>query len=395
MTDIFDSLTATAANDGVHVMLEELAQSLRERHRWHALFDLRLMQARIKLGLPPTGDIGTPNAATQEQLDQASLTACSEVGWPLLEAGEVTAAWMYLRATSAQNEVAKKLAELAASPPEDEETAMAQMQEIIQVALWENVDPALGIRLVIESQGTCNSITAFDQVITRLPGFQQQSAIAVLVRHLNEELCEAIKNDLAQRDRTDKKKLSEALSITELLESAGGLHDDPSFHVDVSHLQSVLRFARISTDMEIIQLAWELAVYASRLPENVTYPGEPPFEKVGEASCLFFGALLGKNVDEALAFFRKAITPERIAAGETLPSDTLLFLLSRLGRSADAVHVALERPPQSNMPSMFQAAGMLPSLVELAIKGNKLDDVRHACRERGDEITFAATWLNT
>ena len=41
MTDIFDSLTATAANDGVHVMLEELAQSLRERHRWHALFDLR------------------------------------------------------------------------------------------------------------------------------------------------------------------------------------------------------------------------------------------------------------------------------------------------------------------------------------------------------------------
>ena len=129
MTDIFDSLTATAANDGVHVMLEELAQSLRERHRWHALFDLRLMQARIKLGLPPTGDIGTPNAATQEQLDQASLTACSEVGWPLLEAGEVTAAWMYLRATSAQNEVAKKLAELAASPPEDEETAMAQMQD--------------------------------------------------------------------------------------------------------------------------------------------------------------------------------------------------------------------------------------------------------------------------
>ena len=64
-------------------------------------------------------------------------------------------------------------------------------------------------------------------------------------------------------------------------------------------------------------------------------------------------------------------------------------------RNANFDPVALERPPQSNMPSMFQAAGMLPSLVELAIKGNKLDDVRHACRERGDEITFAATWLNT
>lgn len=393
MTDVFDSLTTTAESDGAHAMLEELAQSLRARHRWHALFDLRLMQARIKLGLSPTGDIGNPDEAVREQLDLASLNACREVGWPLLEAGEVSAAWMYLRATSAQTEIAKKLAELAASPPDDEEAAMTQLQDIIQVALWEGVDPALGIRLVIESQGTCNSITAFDQTITRLPGRQQQRAIAVLVRHLNKELCEALRNDLAQRNIVDKKNLSKANSITELLELAGGLQNDASFHVDVSHLQSVLRFARISTELEVIHLAWELAVYACRLPENVTYPGEPPFENVGEASRLFFGALLEKDVDKALTFFREAITPERISNGEVLPSDTLIFLLSRLGRSAEAVQVALARPPQSNMPSMFQAAGMLPSLIELAVAANKLDDVRHACRERGDEITFAATWL--
>ena len=45
------------------------------------------------------------------------------------------------------------------------------------------------------------------------------------------------------------------------------------------------------------------------------------------------------------------------------------------------------------MPSVVQATGMLPSLVELAASGDALDVLRRACRERGDEITFAATFL--
>ena len=155
-SDIFATLAATAVAQGPRAMLETLAESLRERRRWHALFDLRLLQARVALSLPPTGEIGTLDETTRDKLDQASLAACREVGWPLLDEGHVAAGWMYLRAAAEPQEVSRLLAALASGLPEDDEAAAARLQEIVHVALWEGVDPALGIRLVIESQGTCN-----------------------------------------------------------------------------------------------------------------------------------------------------------------------------------------------------------------------------------------------
>lgn len=393
MSDIFDTLAATAASQGPQAMLDALADSLRDRHRWHALFDLRLLQARVALGLPPTGDVGTLDEATRDKLDQASLAACREVGFPLLDEGHVAAGWMYLRAAAEPTEVSRRLAALARTLPEDDETATALLQEIVHVALWEGVDPALGIRLVIDSQGTCNSITAYEQVVARLPAARQQAAAAVLVDHLHHEVFTALAADLERRGLASADRIAAAPSIVALLEAAGGLRDDPSFHVDVSHLQSVLRFARTCTERPVLEKAWELAVYACRLPEEVTYPGDPPFEHVGEASRLFFAALLGRDIEEALAFFHRAAAPEHVQQGDTLPADTLTYLLWRLDRPAEAVHVALARPSDSGMPSMFQAAGMLPSLVELAIKGDAVDALRDACRKRGDEITFAASYL--
>jgi hypothetical protein len=345
------------------------------------------------LGLPPTGDVGMLDEATRDKLDQASLAACREVGFPLLDEGNVAAGWMYLRAAAEQAEVSRRLAALASTLPEDDEAATTLLQEIVHVALWEGVDPALGIRLVIESQGTCNSITAYEQVVARLPAARQQAAAAVLVDHLHHEVFTALAADLERRGLVSADRIASAPSIVALLEAAGGLRDDPSFHVDVSHLQSVLRFARTCTERPVLEKAWELAVYACRLPEEVTYPGDPPFEHVGEASRLFFAAILGRDIEEALAFFHRAAAPEHVQQGDTLPADTLTYLLWRLDRPAEAVHVALARPSDSGMPSMFQAAGMLPSLVEVAIKGDALDVLRDACRKRGDEITFAASYL--
>lgn len=374
-------------------MLETLADSLRDRQRWHALFDLRLLQARGALGLPPTGDVGILDEATRDRLDQASLAACREVGWPLLDEGHVAAGWMYLRAAAEPKDVSQRLSALANALPSDDEAATARLQEIVHVALWEGVDPALGIRLVIESQGTCNSITAYEQAVVRLPAVRQEGAATVLVDHLHHEIFTALAADLERRGLVAPERIAAATSIVDLLEAAGGLQDDPSFHVDVSHLQSVLRFARICTERSVLERAWELAVYACRLPEEVTYPGDPPFENVGEASRLFYAAILGRDTEEALAFFRQAASAEQVQPGDALPADTLTYLLWKLDRPAEAVQAALARPADSGMPSMFQAAGMLPSLVEMAIQGDAVEVLRDACRERGDEITFAASYL--
>jgi hypothetical protein len=392
----FDHLQATCGSAGLDAMFDELAASLTARRRWHALFDARLMQARVALGLPPTGELGSLPAAIRDQLDARSLAACREVGWPLLAEGHVAAAWMYLRAAAEPQQVSAKLAELAAGiedfPEGDDEEAQRRLQELVGIALWEGVDPALGIRLVIASQGTCNSITAYEQAVSRLPAARQRQPAAVLVEHLHRELLQSLAADLERRGLVPHETIAATSSIVVLLDAAGGMQEDPNFHIDVSHLQSVLRIARVCTERAVVEKAWELSVYACRLPEEVTYPGEPPFANVGEASRLFYGALLGRDVDEAIRYFRKAAALSRVEDAGTLPSDTLVYLLWRLGRPAEALHAALERPADHGMPSVMQSIGMLPSLVELAIAGNAVEALREACRSRGDEITFAATF---
>jgi hypothetical protein len=398
---IFAQLATTADTAGTAAMFDALAVSLQVRGRWHALFDLRLLQARIALGLPTTGDIGDISPADRDQLDERSLAACREVGWPLLEAGHVAAGWMYLRAAAAPAEVAEKLASLAHGITDseeniqnlDDEATAARLQEIVHVALWEGIDPALGIDLVIRTQGTCNSITAYEQAVSRLPAPRQAPAAGVLVNHLHREVAAALVADIAQRGvavAAADTSMASIIPLLDLVREVGG-ENDASIHVDVSHLQSVLRIARVCTDPDVIRDAWELACYACRLPADVVYPGEPPFEDVGESSRMFFGAQLGHDVDRAIGFFRRSAARARIEESGTLPSDALVLLLTRLSRPTEALHAALERPVEGPMPSTMLASGMLPSLVELATAADSWDELLAACRERGDEITFAAT----
>jgi hypothetical protein len=390
MNDIFDTLAADATRDTTE-MFRTLAESLRERRRWHALFDLRLLEARAALGLPISGELSAIAPDHRDALDERSLAACREVGWPLLDDGAVAAGWMYLRAAAEPEAVARKLRELAARLPADDEAAETRSQEIVHVALWEGIDPALGLDVVLARQGTCNAITAYEQAVARLPAARQQSAAALLVDHLHGEVMANLRTDLDRRGVLPAE--AQPATIPDLLQAAGGLTDDPSVHIDVSHLQSVLRIARVATSRDVIDKAWELAVYACRLPADVTYPGEPPFENVGEASRLFFGAQLGRDPEAAVRFFRAAAAKARIEQADVLPADILVLLLWRLGRPAEALHAALERPTDGGMPSLVQTSGMVPSLLDLARAGNALDVLRAACRDRGDEITFAATFV--
>jgi hypothetical protein len=387
-------LARVCAAAGPDAMLDTLAESLAARRRWHALFDARIMQARVAVGLPPVGGPGDIPAAVRDRFDERSLAACREAGWPLLREGHVAAAWMYLRATADLAEVSRELTALAATidgaadvAPADDETER-RLQEILGVALWEGADPALGIRLVLRTQGTCNAITAYEQAVARLAATRQRPAAGVLVAHLHGDVATHLAAELGGRGPLDPTAAAapDSASIPVLLESLG---DGCGLHVDVSHLQSVLRIARICEDETTIRRAWELACYAYRLPADVTYPGEPPFENVGEASRHFFGGQLGIDVEAAVRFFRAAAATADPASGG-LPVDTLTLLLSRLGRPGEALHAALGRPREDCMPSPLQVAGALPSLLELAARSNEWELLRRACRDRGDEITFAA-----
>jgi hypothetical protein len=382
--DEFVRLERISAAAGADAMFDALAESLARRHRWHALFDARLMQARVALGLSPAGQLGDLPAAIRDDLDARSLAACREAGWPLLDEGHVAAAWMYLRAAAPAGEVATRLANLvAAAPPAgDDEQAARLCDEILAVALWEGVDPALGISLLLQTQGTCNAVTAYEQAVSRLPAVRQQPAASVLVAHLHGEVARGLAGETAAGSaRGDT-------PIVDRLAAADAAGTDAGLYCDVSHLQSVLRIARVCSDEPTLRRAWELACYACRLPAEIVYPGEPPFEDVGRASRLFFGAQLGHDVNEAVAHFRRAAA--LADSGDTLPADVLMLLLWRLGRLPEALAAALAQPRDATMPGIMHTTGMLPSLVELAAAAGDWKSLHRACLDRGDEITFAA-----
>jgi len=386
--DRFSELARRCATEGCDAMLDELAASLAARKRWHALFDARIMQARVACGLPPVGTPGDVPADLRDAFDARSLAACREAGWPLLEEGQIAAGWMYLRAATEPAEVASRLAALArprlAAAPADEESDRL-LQEILGVALWDAADPALGIEIVLATQGTCNAITCYEQAVSRLPAIRQRPAAGVLVAHLHAELAASLRRELEARG--DGRPAPTAMA--DLLEAFAA--EEIGLHVDISHLQSVLRIARICDDEPTIRRAWELASYACRLPADFAYPGEPPFENVGEASRLFYGSQLGIDVDRGLRVFRTAAATAEPDAG-SLPHDVLMLLLARLGRPAEALQAALSRPRDDRgMPSPLQAAAALPSLIDLAAASGEWELLRRACRDRGDEITFAAT----
>ena len=385
--DRFDELLRTCSSQGVDAMLDTLAASLAGRQRWHGVFDVRIIQARLAVGLPPVGTPGDVPPQLRDAFDARSLAACREAGWPLLDDGQVAAGWMYLRAAAEPAEVAARLATLARPLLEtaaDEESDRV-LQEILGVVLWDAADPALGIEIVLASQGTCNAITAYEQAVSRLPAARQRPAAAALVAHLHGEVLAGLDRDLDPRGRA----LPTAATIPALLDANGA--GEIGLHVDVSHLQSVLRIARICDAEPTVRRAWELATYACRLPADLCYPGEPPFENVGEASRLFYGSQLGIDVERAIRFFRAAAATAEAESGG-LPHDVLVLLLARLGRPAEALQAALTRPRDDRgLPSPLQAAAALPSLVDLALESGAGDLLRSACRERGDEITFAAT----
>ena len=206
-------------------------------------------------------------------------------------------------------------------------------------------DPALGLRLVLEDHGTCNAITAYLQSVPRLPAARRHPAADLLVDHLHDECI------------------------------------DRGNHVDVSHLHNVLEIARECTDRRHVEKALALAEYARRVPDDLLMPGEPPFEDLARASWLFFAAQLGRDVEEAIAYFAReaAASPDEPAA-----SEWLAVLLWRTGRAAAALQAAMDRPAGS------ATTGLLPSLVEMAAASGEWTELLQQCRERDDPVTFAA-----
>ncbi|MDX2035805.1 MAG: hypothetical protein SFX72_04080 [Isosphaeraceae bacterium] len=372
----FDALDEVLRDSGAAAAIAKLGAELSTRGAHRPLLDALLLQARHELGLPPVAPASllSIDEPLRSKYEERYVEAIRVVGGKLLAEGDIAGAWPYFRAISEKEPVAAAIEAYRPAPEGDE-----RLGSIVEVAFNQGVNPIAGFRLILEHYGACSSITAFEGLP---PEESVRSTCAdLLTRHLHANLLENIRADIERRGQPMP---PETASIADHLAGRDWLFQDDAYHIDVSHLMSVVRYSPLLTDPETIAAAVGLTDYGRRLSDRHRYEGEPPFENVYEDHAFYLRALLGRHVDEAVAHFRAKLEglDER---GRAEVAQVLVRLLHRVGRRAEALETAVEH--LAGYPESMLSCPGVPSL---AVELGKPDRLADAARASGDLVNYLA-----
>lgn len=399
-----ESLKESLAKGGKSELLDSLAKRLREEGKYHELFEVLKMLSRQRLGLPivhfPDEEIEDPQL--REKLEDALFEVCREVGTLFMKSGQIQESWVYLRPVGDTKLVQEML--------KDVEVTDENVDTLIGILLSEGVDPKRGFEIVLERYGTCNAITTFDSEMPRRSIADQQAAASLLVRHLYAELKDNLAHDIARRSQADVEGAGEQApgdestgsesddendgaespevtalkeqSISELLSDRSFLLDDHTYHIDTTHLASVVRFAKLLNDEGDLQLALELTHYGKGLSDQYQYEGDEPFTDVYPDHERFFNVLLDNDVEGGLEFFRaKAEQVDAYTQG-TMSAEVYVDLLCRTGRHEEALAASIEH--LKGRPTM----GIAPSLLEICRQANRYESLLDYCQSQDDLLGY-------
>ena len=378
MPTTFDRLTELTNSTSPTAALDTLIDTLRAEQNYHRLFDALMLKRKHELGLPLTrpSSLTDVPADKRETFERHYVEAAREVGSLFLKSKQLNEAWLYFRTIQEKDVIAAAIDELPL--PEDYE----QAQQLIQIALYDGANPIRGLQFLLKTNGTCNTITTLDQMMPQLAVDERKQAAALLVRHLYDDLLSNVQADVQKR----MPFAPPAGSLSELIAGRDWLFQDGNYHIDVSHLNSVVRFARfLDASARELELAVQLAEYGSHLDAQLQYSGEVPFNDFYPAHVQFFRILLGQKVDEAIAYFQQKLDAEPDEQDQQMIAYVLVDLLSRTGRIDVAIQVAEKHLRFVDEQSF--------SFAELCLKAGRSDAWAAAAKEKGDLVAFTAALL--
>lgn len=376
----FQELDRSLAEGGPGAAVDRLIARLDPGDDPRALLDALLLKARIDLDLPPVppSSLASLPEPARSKYEDRYVEALRAVGRKRLDLGDLLGAWPYYRAIGEKEPVAEAIE--AIDPGETDGQLLGQLMEL---ALQHGVNPRRGFELVLESYGPCSAITAFEHLP---PDEGVRSPCADrLVRHLHDQLRFSLRAEIG---RSGRPAPPEDATIPELLEGNDWLFEEDAYHIDTSHLASVVRMAPLVSDPETIRLAVGLTEYGRRLSNRHRYEGEPPFDRLYEDHATYLRALLGEGVDEAIAHFRAKLDPPDPDGGDlasTLPAQILIRLLDRLGRREEAIPLAAE-----HLRGIPDGMLLCPGLIQLCREEGRPDLLARYAREGGDLVSYAA-----
>jgi hypothetical protein len=377
----FDRAFETAGAGGA---LDELIRQLTESGRYRELLDALLLKARHELGMPL---VAPPSAAEipepiRTQYEEKYVGAIRLVGAKFLEQGDIPTAWAYYRAIGEPEPVAQAIR--AYQPAENDE----RLGTIIEIAFHHGVEPPRGFELILENYGTCPAISALEQ----LPPQDESNRVSCtqrLIRRLHDDLTGSLRADIAGRGQPLPQP---GASIAELVRGRPWLFSDDGYHIDISHLAAVVRSSIQVSDRAMLGLAYDLTEYGRNLSPRLVFEGHPPFENIFADHGAYLGALLGINVDRAIAVFEAKANAAAAEPGDvesSLPAQTLVNLLFRLGRLDQAIDASarfLAGVPSSSL--------ICPSLAQLCGRAGEFERLAELSRSQADLVNYAAARLS-
>lgn len=373
---LYDELLGLHQRGETKVALDRLIESLRADRRWHKLFDARMLRCKAELGLP----LSRPSSLQDVPQDQrktveaAYIEAAREVGQAFLEEVDIPSAWMYLQVIREPDAVRQAIDALPLPSNTDE-----RCEQVMRIALFEGVHPTKGLQMMLRLHGTCSSITSLDQALGNLPQAERKACASIMVRELYNDLRDNLEREVQQK----LAMLPPGQTLRELIAGRDWLFSGGNYHIDVSHLNSVVRFARSIENPENLGLALELAEYGMHLDPQLQYGGDPPFDEFYPAHVQFFKALLDRDRDEALSYFREKLAQEPDERDRPLLAYVLVDLLIRCGRPTEAVDVAA-----AHLTRLSEDVSL--SFFDLCVETGRFETLRAAQQANDDPVTFAA-----
>jgi hypothetical protein len=368
--DQFELLENTFRSGGPEAVFDLLLRRAREQKDDRALFGAAIMRLRHQMGLrlietEPVLDITGDQRTAYED---AFRDAARQAGELCLTRGDIAGAWPYFKALGEHAPVAAAI---------DNLTGGENLERVIEIAYQEGVNPRKGFELILQHHGLCSAITWFS---ANRDYPSRQANLGLLVRTLHHDVLAALKETIAANEGT----APETSSIAELITDRAWLFEGMSSYVDSTHLASVLRFTPELEDRDTLHLAREMADYGQHLSPMFHFRGEPPFEEIYRDHAIYLRAVLGEDVDAAIAHFRaKADGSE-----DTTAAEVLIELLVQLERYDEAIRIACECLPQATDVPL-----RCPSLVQLCQMAGDYAALGRVARERGDVLSFAASMI--
>lgn len=358
--DVFSELTQALNGSGAAAAVDLLIQRLEQERRHAEWFQARLMRTRLELGLSLTDSPDQLPEASRAIYDGAQIETAREAGKRYLEDREILRAWPYFRAVGDHQPMIAAIENL--QPSEFSE-------EILSLSFQEGLNPPKALELLLATSGICRAITVFDQYPD--PATWERG-LSMIAHSLHQELVQSLKLAINRREGSPP----EGGAIPDLIAGREWLFGEYDSYVDASHLFGVLRLALESSDPETLRVCLEMAEYGCCLSASFHAPALPPFDDYCRDHAIYLRALLGQDVDTAIAHFREK-------AVDAFPAEVLVRFLLRLGRPNEAVQV-FEQFLLDRDPSFLTC----PDLPELCQRAGDFERLQQLSRQRDDPVGF-------